>query len=50
VLAISPADVHAVIEGARRQAAKEAAALASIAEGRFDRSWVATQRDRMMNG
>jgi RraA family protein len=50
VLAIAPADVHAVIEGARRQAAKEAAALASIAEGRFDRSWVATQRDRMMNG
>ncbi|MDR5753101.1 MULTISPECIES: RraA family protein [unclassified Caballeronia] len=50
VLAIAPADVHAVIEGARQQAAKEAAALASIAEGRFDRSWVAPQRDRMMNG
>jgi RraA family protein len=50
VLAIAPADVEAVIEGARKQAAKEAAALQSIAEGRFDRSWVAPQRDRMMNG
>ena len=50
VLAISPADVEAVIEGARKQAAKEAAALKSIAEGRFDRAWVAVQRDRMMNG
>jgi RraA family protein len=50
VLAIAPADVEAVIESARKQAAKEAAALRSIAEGRFDRSWVASQRDRMMNG
>lgn len=50
VLAISPADVEAVIEGARRQAAKEAAALKSIAEGRFDRSWVGPQVNRMMNG
>ncbi|SAK72555.1 diguanylate cyclase [Caballeronia glebae] len=50
VLAIAPTDVQAVIEGARRQARKEAAALQSIAEGRFDRSWVAAQRDRMMNG
>ncbi|SAK84411.1 diguanylate cyclase [Caballeronia catudaia] len=50
VLAIAPTDVEAVIEGARKQAAKEAAALQSIAEGRFDRSWVAPQRDRMMNG
>jgi RraA family protein len=49
VLAIAPADVDAVIEGARRQHAKEAAALASIADGRFDRAWVAPQRDRMMN-
>ena len=49
VLAIAPADVEAVIEGARRQQAKEAAALASIANGTFDRSWVAPQRDRMMN-
>jgi RraA family protein len=50
VLAISPADVEAVIEGARKTAAKEAAALQSIAAGRFDRAWVAVQRDRMMNG
>ncbi|WP_345816836.1 RraA family protein (plasmid) [Paraburkholderia sp. PREW-6R] len=50
VLAISPADVEAVIEGARKTAAKEAAALQSIAQGRFDRAWVALQRDRMMNG
>lgn len=50
VLAIAPADVEAVIAGARKQAEKEAAALKSIAEGRFDRSWVIPQRDRMMNG
>jgi RraA family protein len=49
VLAIAPVDVEAVIEGARRQHAKEAAALASIANGSFDRAWVAPQRDRMMN-
>ncbi|OLL31628.1 methyltransferase [Burkholderia sp. SRS-W-2-2016] len=50
LLAISPADVDAVIEGARRQQAKEAAALASIANRTFDNAWVAVQRDRMMNG
>lgn len=50
VLAIAPADVEAVIEGARKQAAKEAAQLEAIAQGRFDRAWVAAQRDRMMNG
>ncbi|MDR5839416.1 RraA family protein [Caballeronia sp. LZ034LL] len=50
VLAIAPADVEAVIEGARKQAAKEAAQLEAIAQGRFDRTWVAAQRDRMMNG
>ncbi|WP_027213878.1 RraA family protein [Burkholderia sp. WSM2232] len=49
LLAIPPADVDAVIEGARRQHAKEVTALKSIAEGNFDRSWVAPQRDRMMN-
>ncbi|HYS64329.1 MAG TPA: RraA family protein [Paraburkholderia sp.] len=49
LLAISPADVDAVIEGARRQHAREAAALESIASGRFDRSWVLPHRDRMMN-
>jgi RraA family protein len=50
LLAISPADVDAVIEGARKQAAKEAAALDAIAHDRFDRSWVIPQRDRMMQG
>jgi RraA family protein len=50
LLAISPADVEAVIEGARRQYAKETAALKSIASGCFDRSWVVPHRDRMMNG
>ncbi|MBN3759865.1 RraA family protein [Burkholderia sp. Ac-20365] len=50
LLAISPADVENVIEGARKQGAKEAAALRSIAEGRFDRSWVTPHRERMMNG
>jgi RraA family protein len=49
VLAIAPADVETVIAGARKQAAKEAAALRSIAEGRLDRSWVAVQCDRMMS-
>jgi RraA family protein len=50
LLAIAPADVESVIEGARKQQAKEAAALQSIAEGRFDRSWVMPHRERMMNG
>jgi RraA family protein len=49
LLAIAPADVEAVIEGARRQHAKEAAALKSIADGKFDRSWVVPHRERMMN-
>lgn len=50
VLAITPADVDAVIEAARRQGAKEAAALESIAQGRFDRAWVLPHQDRMMKG
>lgn len=50
LLAIAPSDVESVIEGARKQGAKEAAALRSIAEGQFDRSWVMPHRDRMMNG
>jgi regulator of RNase E activity RraA len=48
VLAIAPADVATVIEGAKRQAEKEAAALVSIAEGRFDRAWVEPQEKKMM--
>jgi RraA family protein len=50
LLAIAPGDVDSVIAGARKQGAKEAAALQSIAEGRFDRAWVRTHLDRMMNG
>jgi RraA family protein len=48
VLAISPDDVMAVIEGAKRQADKEAAALRSIAEGHFDRDWIEAQEKKMM--
>jgi RraA family protein len=48
VLAISPREVDAVIEGATAQARKEEAALVSIAENRFDRSWVTSQLERMM--
>ncbi|SAL32601.1 diguanylate cyclase [Caballeronia sordidicola] len=48
VLAIAPGDVSAVIEGAKRQAGKEAAALRSIAEGRFDRAWIEAQEKKMM--
>ncbi|MEI5999419.1 RraA family protein [Paraburkholderia bengalensis] len=50
LLAIAPGDVDGVIAGARKQGAKEAAALQSIAEGRFDRAWVRAHLDRMMNG
>ncbi|MEX3936195.1 RraA family protein [Paraburkholderia phymatum] len=50
LLAIAPSDVERVIEGARKQGAKEAAALQSITEGRFDRSWVLPHLDRMMRG
>jgi RraA family protein len=50
VLAIAPADVEAVIAGARRQGDKEAAALRSIAEGRFDRAWVMPRVERMIEG
>ncbi|MBB5425714.1 regulator of RNase E activity RraA [Paraburkholderia sp. JPY158] len=35
---------------ARRQQPKEAAALASIANGTFERGWVNLQRGRMMTG
>ncbi|MBB5503071.1 hypothetical protein HDG37_007310 [Paraburkholderia sp. MM5384-R2] len=43
--AIAPADVDAVIEGARRQRVKKAAVLASIASSTFERGWVNVQRD-----
>src|SRR6202790_2922161 len=48
VLAISPEDVATVIEGAKLQANKEAAALRSIAEGRFDREWIGPQEKKMI--
>ncbi|MDN7181830.1 RraA family protein [Caballeronia sp. SEWSISQ10-4 2] len=50
VLAIAPEDVAGVIEGAKLQANKEAAALRSIAEGRFDREWIGPQEKKMMDG
>lgn len=50
LLAISPADVQKVIEGARKQGEKEAASLRAIAEGRFDRAWVLPRIERMING
>ena len=48
VLAIAPEDVTGVIEGATRQAAREAAALRSIADGRFDREWIGPHEMKMM--
>ena len=50
VLAIPPQDAPAVIEAARRQGEKEAAALRSIAEGSFDRAWVRPHETKMMGG
>ena len=48
VLAIAPGDVSAVMERARRQGDKEAAALRSIAAGQFDRAWVRPNGKKMM--
>ena len=50
VLAIAPADAPAVIAGARKQGEKEAAALRSIAEGRFDRAWVEPHEKQLIGG
>lgn len=50
VLAIRPADAAAVIEAARKQGDREASALRSIAEGRFDRAWIEEQERKMMVG
>jgi RraA family protein len=50
VLAITPAEAAAVIEGARKQGEKEAAVLQSIVEGRFDRAWIEEQERKMMAG
>ena len=50
VLAIAPADVEAVLAGARKQGEKEAASLRAIAEGRFDRAWVIPRVEQAMKG
>jgi RraA family protein len=50
VLAIAQADAADVIERARQTEQKEAQALRSIAEGTFDRSWIAAQLERSMKG
>ncbi|MFL9926816.1 RraA family protein [Herbaspirillum lusitanum] len=50
VLAIAPDDLQRVIAAAQKQKDKEAASLQAIAEGRFDRSWVALQEEKMMAG
>ncbi|WP_244831318.1 RraA family protein [Caballeronia sp. TF1N1] len=50
VLAFAQADAADVIERARQTEQKEAQALRSIAEGTFDRSWIAAQLERSMKG
>ncbi|MBB4689220.1 RraA family protein [Amycolatopsis jiangsuensis] len=50
VLAIPVADAATVIAGARAQAAKEAGALAAIAEDRYDLSWVTAREQLMRDG
>ena len=50
VLAIAPADAAKVIEAARKQGDREAAALQAIAEGCFDRAWIEAQERKMMAG
>lgn len=50
VLAIAPADAAKVIEAARKQGDREAAALQAIAEGRFDRAWIEAQERKMVAG
>ncbi|GAB3574269.1 RraA family protein [Amycolatopsis endophytica] len=50
VLAIAPSDVEEVVRGARAQALREAAALAAIADGTYDLSWVSGHERRMREG
>jgi RraA family protein len=50
VLAIRPQDAPAVLEGACAQAKKEADALAAIAAGSYDRTWVMPMLRRAMGG
>ena len=49
VLAIAPEGVAAAMETARHQGEKEAAVLQSIAEGRFDHTWVGPHEAKMMD-
>jgi RraA family protein len=46
LLAISPADAPGVIDRARAQADREAASLAAIKAGTFDRSWLDAEEAR----
>ena len=48
VLAITPAEAPMVLEAARKQGEREAAALRAIAEGRFDRAWIDPHERKMM--
>ena len=48
LLAIAPADAPAIIALAEAQQKKEEASLKAIAEGKWDRSWVAAQEKKMM--
>jgi RraA family protein len=50
VIAIAQHDAADVLERARAQEQKEAQALRSIAEGRFERGWVAGALERAMKG
>lgn len=50
VLAIPATEVAEVARGARAQAEREAAALAAIAAGRYDLSWVDGHAARLMGG
>jgi regulator of RNase E activity RraA len=48
VVAFAPGFAPELIDAATKQGEKEAAALRAIAEGRYDRSWVALQVEKMM--
>ena len=50
VLAIPQADAASVLTTARKQGDREAEALRSIAEGRFDRAWVMPHEQKLREG
>lgn len=50
VLAIPRADAASVLAAARKQETREAEALRSIAEGRFDRAWVEPHERKLRGG